>query len=310
MTPLAPLPKIIVLCGPTASGKSSLALSLARQLGGEIINADSRQIYREFQIGVDKPSEAARAEIPHHLFDATSLTTPWNAAEYIRAADVAIKEIIQRQKWPIIVGGTGLYIKCLLFGLFEGATIAPELRQKFKDRLQREGLASLYTELTACDPEAATRIGPGDSMRILRALEIFESTGQTISQWQAAHRFEEPRYRYQKWALDWPRELLYERINQRVGQMLQDGLLAEVTSLFEAFGTNEVFQKTIGYAEWAPYFAKNQTLEQICEQIAQNSRRLAKRQLTWFRREEDTQWLAGGAGAEEKILKSLENFID
>lgn len=294
---------ILVLVGPTASGKSSLALEIARRWGGEIINADSRQIYRGLDIGTGKPSLKDRQEIPHHLYDVREVSEPWNAALFVHAADEAIASIRERKRLPIVVGGTGLHIRTFLYGLFAGPGRSPAVRSQLEERIKNEGLKTLYQELTRLDPAAAIKIQAGDTVRIVRALEVFQLTGRPISIWQQEHGFAKPRYSFFKIGIQLDRDELYARINARVREMITQGLEAEAKTAFEKWAPAFTLTRIIGYKEWLAYWEGQVSKETVIENIAQNTRRYAKRQLTWFRAEKDIHWFPV-----EEIPKSVEEF--
>ncbi|EKD41300.1 MAG: tRNA delta(2)-isopentenylpyrophosphate transferase [uncultured bacterium] len=298
---------VLVVCGPTASGKSGLACDLALKFNGEIINADSRQIYKELSIGVDKPAADQRKLVPHHLYDIVSLREHFNVAKYVSLADAVVEDVVSRGKLPIFVGGTGLYLRAFLFGLFDTVPVDESVRLRLKERQEQYGLTFLHEELKIKDPAASERIHPHDSVRILRALEIFETTGKTISDWQTAHGFQKARYEYTKLAYSIPREILYRQINQRVLEMMAQGLQKEVEELYQSFPNNEVLLKTIGYAQWQDYFKGLQSLDRTIELIQQDSRKFAKRQLTWFNKEKDINWFKPAEG--EKILTFVLKMI-
>lgn len=301
------LPKLIVIVGPTGVGKSAVALQLASRLGGEIINADSRQIYRGLNIGTSKPSAEEFKQVPHHLFNICEPSKPWEAKKFEECASQAIQSISKRSKVPILVGGTALYVKALLFGLFEGPTKDENLRRQLEERVQREGPQALYAELQKYDPKAAAKIYPEDGIRIIRALEVWQLTGKPISSFQEEHAFEKPRYDYLKIGINSDREALYARINARVDQMIEAGLENEARALFQNSNFQRILENTIGYAEWLEYFNGTQTFERTVELIKQNSRHLAKRQLTWFRAEKDIEWFK--VGDVEKMVEKVKKFL-
>jgi len=304
---MKPLPKIIIVTGPTASGKSSVAIKLAQLFAGEIINADSRQVYKELHVGVAKPDESECQKVPHHLYDAVSICEEFNAADYVSLADQIIKKIHGRGLIPIIVGGTGLYLRALKHGLFQPPEIPEEVRAQLTLRASTEGLSVLHQELAEVDVEAAARIHVNDEVRIIRALEVYLATGKSISAWQSEHQFKSLRYETLEIGLKWPREALYERINQRVVNMVRRGLEAEATELFKKHPNNAVLEKTIGYVEWLPYLRSESTQEQVVSLIQQNTRQLAKRQTTWFKREPDLLWFE--LTEEEKIVSIVNGFL-
>lgn len=278
--------KIIVLVGPTASGKTNVSVELAHELNGEIVNADSRQFYRELHIGTAKPSAELLQQVSHHLIDCASIESPWSVATFIDAADRVIQEILARGKIPIIVSGTGLYVRGLLFGIDGIPEIASSLKEKLKNELEQNGLSTLYVELQTVDPEYAKILSPHDKQRILRALEVFRQTGKKIRDFWKERK--QVRYDYVKIGVDMAREHLYDRINSRVDEMVQQGLKNEVLDLHTKFHQNAILEKTIGYAEWISHGFKDEAL--VVDEIKKNSRHFAKRQLTWFRRENDILW--------------------
>lgn len=301
------LPRLIVIVGPTGVGKSAVALQLASRLGGEIINADSRQIYRDLNIGTSKPSAEEFQQVPHHLFNICDASESWEAKKFEELASQTIEQISKRGQIPIVVGGTALYVKALLFGLFDGPKRDEQLRRQLEERVEREGPQVLYAELQKCDPKAAQKIYPEDGIRIIRALEVWKLTGKPISQFQEEHAFEKPRYDYLKIGINSDRERLYERINKRVDHMIAAGLENEARALFQNPNFQRILENTIGYAEWLEYFNGSQTFERTVELIKQNSRHLAKRQLTWFRAEKDIEWFE--AGKTEEIIQRVKKFM-
>lgn len=300
------LPKIIVIVGPTASGKSSLALKVAQQFNGEIINADSRQVYQEMDIGTAKPTLEERKRVPHHLIDVLTPNDQWDVNQFVKMADQAILEISKKNKLPIIVGGTGLYVRGLLFGIFDVPKIDPKIRRVLEKRLKIEGNESLYSELKSIDPEAALRIELNDWIRIVRALEVFQATGKTITEYQKEHKFKRAKYDYLKFMFEVERPELYERINQRVDQMMDEGLKTEALKLLEKYPHSTVLKKAIGYAEWNLKNDMNEDDGGVIDSIKKNTRRFAKRQLTWYRKESDIKLIR----SEEETLKSIQNFLN
>ncbi len=280
--------KIICIVGPTASGKTDFAIKLAAEKDGEIINADSRQFYREMVIGTAKPGLAQLAAIPHHLIDVTTLANPWSAGDFVRAAGMVIDDIIQRGKLPIVVGGTGLYIRSLLDGLDPIPEIDFPLRESLQKRLEFEGLAPLYEELKRLDADAYGRLKSGDTQRILRALEIVLQTGQTQSSFWTQEK-PEAIYDAQIIGLKLPREVLHEKINARTRVMLASGLMSEAQKLWDEFPQNLILSRTIGYAEWPECDWDASFAEKL---IAQNTRHFAKRQMTWFGKNEKIEWIS------------------
>jgi tRNA dimethylallyltransferase len=280
--------KIVVIAGPTGSGKSDLAMRLAERVDGEIVNADSMQIYRGLDIGTAKPPAEALARIPHHLIDIVSPDQNFTASDFRREAAAAIADIHSRGKKAILVGGTGLYIRALLEGLVDSPTGDPELRRQFADLPGEE----LLRRLSEVDPETAERLHPNDRVRIIRALEVFAQTGRPISAFRAEHGFAGSYYDALKLAIKVERQELYRRVEARVDQMMQDGLVAEVQRLLALTYTQELkSMRSIGYKEISAYLAGEITLDQAVALIKRDTRRYAKRQMTWFGRENDFIWL-------------------
>lgn len=289
--------RILVLVGPTASGKTDLSVEIAQAFNGEIVNADSRQFYKELHIGTAKPSPEIRERIPHHLVDCASILESWTVAKFIEEADQAIQNILSRRKVPVIVGGTGLYVRGLLFGIDGIPQIESSLKKKLQNELEQNGLSALYAELQKVDPEYADVLSSQDKQRILRALEVYHQTGKRIRDfWKEGKKT--PRYDPVKMGVDVEREELYGRINKRMDDMVKQGLKAEVLALHEKWPQNVILEKTIGYAEWIRHAFKDD--DRIVDEIKKNSRHFAKRQLTWFRHEDDISWAVPG-----NILKVL-----
>lgn len=278
--------KILFIVGPTAVGKSEAALQIAEKMDGEIVNADSRQFYRELDVGTARPSRAELERIPHHLVDCASITQPWQVAIFCAEADLAIAEIRRRNKVPIVVGGTGLYIHSLIYGLDKIPPVDEKIRAEIQGRWQQNGIETLYDELTHLDPVAAKRLKPFDSARILRALEVVLQTGQPIhSFWEEMSK---PRFDFVMVGLTLEREHLYRQIDERVVKMADEGLKDEVRALWEKHPDNIVLKKTIGYQEWIRHGFANDSA--TIAEIQKNSRHFAKRQITWFRHERSVLW--------------------
>jgi tRNA dimethylallyltransferase len=285
------MPKILVICGPTASGKSALALHLAEVLDAEIINADSMQIYRGMDIGTAKPSAAERSRIPHHLIDIADPDQPFSAADFAEAADEAVRDISSRGKRSIVVGGTGLYIRALLKGLVDSPGGAKAFRQSLHEEARCLGNEYLLERLRRVDPELAARLHPNNLPRIIRALEVHHLTGIPLSQQQQDHRFSEQRYPYLQIGLQVDRPTLYKCIDERVDRMLSDGLQQEVRGLLMAgFDAGAKAMRSIGYKEMTAHLAAEYALEETIRLIKRNTRHYAKRQLTWFNADKDILW--------------------
>ena len=285
--------RVLVITGPTACGKSDLALALAQQLDGEIISVDSLAVYRGFDIGSAKPTVEQQATVPHHLLNIRDPLQPFTAADFRQAATAAIADITRRGKRPILAGGTGLYLRALLRGLTDAPGEDPQLRQTLRLRAEQEGTPVLLQELRAVDPVTADRLHPNNLIRIIRALEVVRVTGVPLSQLQTAHGFSERPFESLQFCLERPREQLYRAIEQRVDTMLAAGLLAEVQQLLASGVPVDCKpMQAIGYKEVAAHLHGNLELEQMTALIKRNTRRFAKRQLTWFKAEPELQWVA------------------
>jgi tRNA dimethylallyltransferase len=278
-------PKLIVLGGPTASGKTMLALKLAERLDGEIISADSQQVYRYFDIGTAKPTRAQLAQVPHHLISIVEPDAPFSAAEFQGWADRAIAAIQQRGKRVLVVGGTGLYLRALLHGLISAPGADALLRARLADEAAREGTAALHRRLAKVDPKSAAQVSPTDLVRIIRALEIHQSTGIPASEYRGQHRFASERYPFALYVLAPPREELYRTIDQRAGAMFVSGLLEEVRDLVSRGFRDASPMQGINYAQALEVIEGRISVEEGIRLAAQQARRYAKRQFTWFRRE-------------------------
>lgn len=282
---------VVVVAGPTASGKTHLAVSLCRALAGEVISADSMQIYQGMPIATAQPTPAEMQGVPHHLLNFQPLDRPFSVADYVPLAAQAIAQIHARGKLPVLAGGTGLYIRSLLQGIaFAPQNANPQVRAELEETLRREGVQPLYRELLRVDPQAAAVIHPHNEKRVVRALEICRTTGQTMAENAAASRQGESPYSACFLCLSFrDRQKLYDRINRRVERMLADGLEAEARQVLAECGPTAM--QAIGCKELLPYFRGACSLPQAVESIKRETRRYAKRQLTWFRRESDARWL-------------------
>lgn len=277
--------RIVTVAGPTASGKTALAVALAKRLNGEVVSADSMQVYAEPRIGTARPDESEMAGIPHHLLGFVPLSRPYSVAQYAEDARAAIADIHSRGKLPILCGGTGLYIQAVTENLsFSPEDSHDDCRAELKARAAAEGIEALLAELTAVDPETAARLHPNDEGRIIRALEVYKMTGRTMTEQRRLSRTQPTPYNNTLLFLDFRnREVLYDRIDRRVDAMLQNGLLAEAERLLAA-PTAPTAMQAIGYKELAPYFAGRLTLSEAVDNLKRSTRRYAKRQLSWFRR--------------------------
>lgn len=275
---------LLIIEGATASGKSSLALVLAEALQTEIISADSRQVYRLLDIGTAKVSQAELARVPHHLIDIIDPDQTFNAGLFVKAAENVIDRLSEQNKLSIVCGGTGLYIKALLEGIFEHGQLDPEIRDELRSRLRDEGAGELYLQLEKVDPLFASKISPSDSQRILRGLEIYLATGKTLSQhWSEQKRGS--KYHTFRILIDLPRTELYARIDRRVRQMLDSGLIEEIRKVLGlGYSGSSPGLKTLGYKEFMPYLEGQDSLEECGSLTAQHTRNYAKRQVTWYRK--------------------------
>ncbi|MCP4746557.1 MAG: tRNA (adenosine(37)-N6)-dimethylallyltransferase MiaA [Desulfobacteraceae bacterium] len=292
---MKPAPKIIVVCGPTAVGKTGFAISLAKRFRAEIVGADSMQIYKYMDIGTAKPTQAEQAQVRHHMVDVVSPDQPFDAVEYARLADEVICNLAGNNIIPFIVGGTGLYVKALIFGLFENQKNDLQLRGKLKCQAQEKGPAHMHALLAQKDPEAAERIHPNDTYRIIRALEVVTQSGKPISVLHADHGFDQPRYQVLKIGLSMPRPDLYERINKRVDLMLEDGLEEEVRHLLaQGFSPDSKAMGSLGYRHMAAYLKGQWSKDEMVRLLKRDHRRYAKRQMTWFLADPSIQWVTSG----------------
>jgi tRNA dimethylallyltransferase len=284
-------PRVIVICGPTATGKTEAGITLARALGGEIISADSMQVYRRMDIGTAKPTAAEQAAVAHHLIDIVDPDEPFDAARYAALARAKVLELHRRGAVPLIVGGTGLYIKALLHGLFRSDAGDPAVRRRLAAEAETLGIRELHARLTACDPESARRLHPNDTARILRALEVFEVTGRPISGFHREHRFAEAPFDALQIGLHLDRDVLYERIESRVDAMLAAGLEDEVRGLLSAgYGPQLKSMQAIGYSHAAAWLAGRIGRDEAVRTLKRDTRRFAKRQMTWFRADPQIVW--------------------
>lgn len=280
--------KVLVIVGPTAVGKTALSVELAKKFNGEIISGDSLQIYQKLDIGTAKIKPEEMEGVPHHLIDVIAPTQNYSAADFQQTGRQLIADITSRGRLPIVAGGTGLYIQSLLYDYQLGAKedeVGAAVRRKYEELAEKIGKQTLWEQLNEKDPAAAEKIHWNNQRKVIRALEVFESTGYSIT---APKEAPKRLYDYCMIGLDTDRELLYQRINQRVDQMLAEGLVSEARFVY-SLGKIQASQG-IGYKELFPYFEGKETLEEAVDQIKQNSRRYAKRQLTWFRNRLNARW--------------------
>ena len=285
--------RVIAVGGPTASGKTALSVGLAKAFGGEIINADSMQIYKNLDVGTAKPSIEERQGVPHYLLDFLPPETPYSVADFTAAADPLIQEITARGKLPLVVGGTGLYITSLLNGMaFTPEKTDPAIRASLQERAEAEGGAALYAELQSIDPDYAAQVHPNNLPRVIRALELYAATGRRMSEERVNARPAEPPYRSLCLCLTCrDRAVLYDRIERRVNLMVENGVLAEAKQVYDHRDTYRTAAQAIGYKEFFPYFEGTGSLDECTARLKQATRNYAKRQLTWFRRQNDAVWL-------------------
>ena len=287
--------RIVVIAGPTGIGKTGFAVRAANRFDGEIIGADSMQVYRYMDIGTAKPDKEEQALARHHLIDVADPDEPFDAACYIREADRAIQDITERGKTPIVAGGTGLYIRALVHGLHGGGAPDPAVMKELEAELDTRGPEWLHGKLAEIDPRLAETIHPNDTFRVKRALEVFESTGRVKSDFLNSHNFEDQRYDCMKIGLFTDRTLLYERINTRVDQMIAAGLTDEVESLLEMGYSGDLkSMQSIGYRHINEYLEGKTDFEEAVRTLKRDTRRFAKRQFTWFSKEKNMIWTEPG----------------
>jgi tRNA dimethylallyltransferase len=283
----------VILCilGPTAVGKTEIAISIANSIHGEIVSVDSRQIYRYMNIGTAKPTPEQMKRAPHHMVDCVDPDEKFSAADFQKGADTAIRQISQRGKVPMLVGGSGMYFRAVVDGLFDGPQADPALREKFRQEAGKFGVEHLHRKLEGIDPKAAERIHYNDLIRIIRALEVHEKTGKPISELQQQWENRESRYDFKAFGLTCSREELYRRINTRVDRMMDEGLLDEARWLLDKYDRDLPSVNTFGYKELFSYLDGEYDLDEAVRLIKRNTRRFAKRQLTWFRKDTRIIWI-------------------
>jgi len=301
-------PPLIVLAGPTASGKTTLAVHLAEQFNGEIVSCDSVAVYREMEIGTAKPSAEERALVPHHLIDVAWPDEQVTAGDYSRLAREALRGITERGKTPLVAGGTGLYLRALIDGLFPAPPSRPDLRERLRQRAEKHGASYLHRVLTRLDAKAAEVIHPNDLPKVIRAIEVSLSKAPITEQWKLG-RDRLAGYRILRLGLNPPRARLYERINQRAAAMFDRGLIEETSGLIERYGRDCRALGSLGYAQAAAVLAGEMSREEAVTAAQQGHRNYAKRQLTWFRREPEMHWLAG-LGSDEAIVAEAQRLVE
>jgi len=296
---------LLTITGPTAVGKTDLAVPVAKELGGEIVSVDSRQIYSELTIGTAKPSPEQQSEVPHHFIGERSLRNPISAGAYADVANERIRDILSRNREPIIVGGATLYLHALQVGLADIPDVDSEVREWLEKRLEDEGKKALYEELEEVDPTQAEKADPTKTQKVIRALEVYHGTGNPLTYYHQNQP--EPSFSYATVVLNRERDRLYDRINRRVDRMMEVGLLDEVRSAMKVDGValDEPPLSTIGYREPIQYLRGEIEKEEMIRLVKRNSRRYAKRQLTWFRRYDDYHWMDAAQTSPTDLIEFL-----
>ena len=299
-------PKVVVIVGPTASGKTAVSIELAKKINGEIISADSMQIYKYMDIGTAKPTLDEMQGIKHYMLDLVMPDETFNVAKYKSMAESAIEEILKKGKVPIIVGGTGLYINTLVDGIeFADVPGDEEYRNELIEKGYREGAMSIYKELEKIDSESAKKIDPNNIRRVARAIEIYKVTGKTKTQLDIESR-KEVKYDYRLFGMEWDRETLYNRIDLRVDKMIEAGLIDEVRNVTEKFKISNTAVQGLGYKEVIEFLNGNISYEEMIEKLKLETRHYAKRQLTWFRRDKRIKWIKPDENATCVIINELQ----
>jgi len=303
------LKPLLVITGPTATGKSEAAVQVAQAVGGEVVSADSMMVYRHMDIGTAKPTREEMRGIPHHLISIIEPDQDYSVAVFQKQAREVIADIQSRGKLPILAGGTGLYIRAVIDRYdFTGACRDESLRAGLLKEVERCGFESLHRRLAEVDRESAARLHPRDVRRVIRALEVYYLTGKPLSSYQKAKEFAEPLYNLLIFGLTMERELLYRRIEQRVDAMIKVGLVEEVEGLLNAgYSTGLTSMQGLGYKEMALYLTGEVSLPRAIELLKRNTRRFAKRQLTWFRRDERIRWLE--TGTQKKLQAAVQEIV-
>ncbi len=304
--------KLVVIVGPTAVGKTALSIEIAKKFNGEVISGDSMQIYRGLDIGTAKVTEAEKEGIPHYMIDILDPTESFSVADFQQRVQDNIDTIQHKNKLPIIAGGTGLYIQSVLYDYqFAVSERSGEYHKQIESEIEREGIDSVYQRLNRVDPLQAEKIHPNNHRRLIRALEVYDRTGMTMTEYQQKQQ-EESRFDFRIVGLQMDRELLYERINKRVDQMVEAGLIVEVKRLYQNGLENTQAMRGIGYKEILPYLKGEQSLEEAIDTLKRNSRRFAKRQYTWFKNKMPVDWYSITLETKnqvfQNILTDLEGF--
>ena len=302
-------PKVIIICGPTGVGKTAVGIQLAEKLDGEIISADSMQIYRCMDIGTAKPTADEQSRIPHHMIDIVDPDENFDAVRFAEMARDKVMQLHQRGVMPLVVGGTGLYIKALLQGLFQSNPVDPKTRERLMKEAVENGSGILYDRLKRVDPDTADRLHPNDSHRIIRALETIESTGRSISEHQQAHGFADEPFNALKICLQIDRQKLYDRIDQRVDFMIEAGFVDEVKKLLGmGYSADLKSMQSIGYRHMADFLEGRLSWDECVRTLKRDTRRFAKRQFTWFGADQQIQWYEPDQLNE--IVRLVEGFLE
>ncbi|MEO1438232.1 MAG: tRNA (adenosine(37)-N6)-dimethylallyltransferase MiaA [Bacteroidota bacterium] len=300
------IPLLVVITGPTASGKTGLGVQLAKHYQSEVVSCDSRQFYRELAIGTAKPTPKEMDGVPHHFIDSLSIQDSYSVGDFEQQALTLLKERFKQLNPIFLVGGSGLFIRALCEGLDHFPAVDTQVRSDLNQIHAQHGLAPLLQELEASDPVYFQEVDQSNPQRVIRALEVIRSSGSTFSSFRTAGKTKRP-FQHIKFVLDWDRAELYDRINHRVELMFEQGLVEEAESVFEFEALNAL--RTVGYQELFPYFKKEYSLARAKELIQRNTRRYAKRQLTWFRKESNTQFIPHEQ-AFERICETIDNWSD
>ena len=301
--------KVIVICGPTASGKTGLSIELAKKINGEIISCDSMQIYKDMTIGTAKPTIDEMQGIKHYLIDCVSPDTRYSVADYKKDATKAINEVLNKGKIPIVVGGTGLYVESLVYGIeYNEIKVDLKYREDLEKIIKNEGLNNLYERAKQIDPEAIKKISVNDKKRICRILEIYHSTSKTKTELEIESRKKGPDFNYLLFGITMDREKLYDRINKRVDIMIENGLIQEVQDLLKKYNDFPTAMQGLGYKEVVEYLKGKCSKEEMIDKIKMETRRYAKRQLTWFRKYDNIIWLDGLDNVQNNIKIILEEY--
>lgn len=302
--------KVIVIAGPTASGKTALSIELAKKINGEIISSDSMQIYKDMNIGTAKVTKEEMQGIKHYLIDNVLPTQRYSVSNFKKDSEKAIEEILAKGKVPIVVGGTGLYIDSLIYGIeYQDMEFDEEYRNKLMKQAETEdGLKAIFEQAKQIDEQAMVNISPNDKKRIIRILEIYKATGKNKTEQERLSRLNGVKYDFKVFAINMERSKLYERINKRVDLMIEQGLVEEVKNLKEKYDCFPTAMQGLGYKEVDQYLSEKLTYEEMIEKIKQESRRYAKRQLTWFRKNKETIWLQAEDGIQNNVEVILEVY--